>query len=331
MPIPRPSSPASPASLVSLTAALLLSFGMAGCLLGKADDPGYVLHLTLDDSLFRYDSINVVIADPVNPEIVIEPVYSGILPASRSIPAITLKRARDPFLVRVRGIRGEGQVGLETHIHYQGGVKRVVHVPKPPLTPINWLGRLSASPGTLAPPLSINNLAYTVTPAEGAASVTLDMMIAYSKAVLRVNGEIIPTGRLTRPFPTSSAGSMVSIQVTDLDATLAYTVSILPPPPPKPRIAQLSLAPSSVVLAPAFSPDVLAYTVSVPANVKDVSLTATVTMREEITLDVNGARWFSGVPGTITLDAPGDSKVVTVIVSHKNESRTYTLYFARAK
>jgi YVTN family beta-propeller protein len=90
-----------------------------------------------------------------------------------------------------------------------------------------------------------------------------------------------------------------------------------------------ALALNAGSLSPAFSPNVTAYTVELPADAANVDVTAT-TSDTVATMKVNGLTATSGMPRTVSLQ-PGNNTVTTAVYAQDGiNEKTYTLTINRA-
>lgn len=304
----------------NIPAGLLLAalLPLSGC---NVQDPGQgpiVLHLSLHDSLSRYDSVRIVIADAAHPESDLETVRSGPLATPSSIPAYTLTKAKDPFVVKVRGFRGNNQLALETHIYYEGGRKRVVYQGVPPQVPYNWLSRLTPSAGTLNPVFSLDQLAYTLTLPPNTASIHFDVKSAYDRAVTTVAGDTVKVGVPAKVFPVGSEDFTVPIAVTDLGTPRTYQVTVKPVNV-KARLDSVWF--SAGALEKPFDPENYEITLILPAGVNTVNLKFWTTDDATTALYFTGDRIFPGVTRTVTLSGPADVELATVVVQKSDTNK----------
>jgi hypothetical protein len=176
--------------------------------------------------------VAVILYDPADTARALDTLWNRSLSVpSSEISPFTLDPPRDPFLLKVRGYRSGEQLGVETHIFYHAGDRRVTHVALPPMVPFNTLGRLTPTPGALVPAWNPDSLRYRVQLPQGSGSVILDVVPRYHRAILVIDGEAIPATGTRKTFEVGPAGKTVVIQVTDLGATRTYQVILQPPQP----------------------------------------------------------------------------------------------------
>lgn len=216
-------------ALAALSAGAL---GLTGCgVLDREPEPGpMILNVSLHDSLSRYDRVAVILFDPADTSRALDTLWNRALSIpSSEISPFTLDPPRDAFLLKVRGYRSGEQLGVETHILYQAGARKVSHVNLPPMIPFNTLGRLAPTPGALEPAWNPDSMSYRVQLPPGSSSVSLDVLPRYHKAILVIDGMAVPATGTRKSFAVGPAGVTVVIQVTDLGVTRTYQVALLPP------------------------------------------------------------------------------------------------------
>lgn len=313
----------------NLPAGLLLAalLPLSGCSLQDAGQGPIVLHLSLHDSLKRYDSVQVMIADAARPDLDLERVRTGPLSELR-IPAYTLTKAGDPFVVKVRGYRGNHQLALETHIYYESGRKRVVHQGVPPQVPNNWLTLLEPSVGELTPAFSLDRLEYTLDLPPNTPVLYFDVTPVYGRAVTTVAGDTLKVGASQKVFAISGDPFTVPITVTDLGSPRTYNVRVKPVFP-KARLD--SIWHSAGALEQPFHPDSGNITVILPDTVNSVQLKFWTADDATTTITYAAQPIFAGVARTVTLSSrPSHVEVASIVVQKSADNRfEYTLTVKR--
>jgi hypothetical protein len=295
---------------------------LLGCGMQESGEGPIVLHLTLHDSLQRYDSVQVAVADAAHPETDLEMVRSGPL-RTRQIAAYTLTRAKDPFLVKVRGYRANHQLALETHIYYEAGRKRVERKEVPPQVPCNWLTRLAPSAGSLSPPFSLDQLEYTLDLPPNTSILQFKTESAYDKAVTTVAGDTVKVGAAAKVFPILGDSFSVPITVTDLGAPRTYKVAVKPVNP-KARLDSVWF--SAGALQQPFDPENPFIVIVLPADVNTVQVKFWTADDASTSILIDGQRLFAGVPKTVTLSSATDGQFVAMVVQKSAENKfQYTL------
>lgn len=319
---------------VRILLATLLS--LAGCELpGKGEDARpIVLHLSLDDSLVRFDSVHVALTHPADPGNELENVWKGPLPDPTKIPAHTLTVATDPFLVKVLGFRkvygfnSREQLAMSTHIIYEHGSKRVVYQAVPVQVPFNRLARLTPSEGTLEPPFNLDVSTYQLSLPRGVSVVSFDVLSEYTRAIIAVGGQPARAGS-PRLFAVGDKDTTVAITVFDQEQTRTYTVKVIPVKPPP--VVLDSLWYSIGTLTPAFHPDTLAFLLVIPSAASSVDIKLWPADPANQSAFFAGQNVFPGQANTVRLNAPGDTTLKTMAVSKDTSRRDYTIRIGRAK
>jgi hypothetical protein len=141
----------------------------------------------------------------------------------------------------------------------------------------NNLSALSVTPGTLAPVFAPDQLPYTVDVATGVSSLTITATVQDSNASVMINGQGISSGQPRENSPLGPPGSdtLITILVrAPSGAEKTYTVTVKRPLPSS-NAALSALTVSAGNLIPGFTADTLPYTLTVPASVDSLTVTAT--------------------------------------------------------
>ncbi|NOU10194.1 MAG: cadherin-like beta sandwich domain-containing protein [Nitrospira sp.] len=141
----------------------------------------------------------------------------------------------------------------------------------------NILSSLTVSVGTVTPVFSPATLPYTVDVATGVSSLTVTATVQDSNASLMINGQGISSGQPREISPLAPPGSdtLITILVrAPSGAEKTYTVTVKRLPPSS-NAALSALTVSAGNLIPGFTADTLPYTVTVPASVDSLTVTAT--------------------------------------------------------
>ncbi len=196
------------------------------------------------------------------------------------------------------------------------------------VNPAVELSRLTVSPGTLAPAFTGATTQYSVDLSNSVTTTTITAQPAVSGDTVTINGQA-STSRVITLGPAGST-TPVSIVVSESGSnSRTYTVLL--------NRAELTgdnslqrLSISSGTLDPAFDPNTLNYTVNVASGVATMRVTPTA-QDPAATLRVNGQAATSGQAQTIPLSDPGQSTVVSIVVTAQNGTpQQYTLVVSRA-
>jgi hypothetical protein len=292
-----------------------------------------VLKLQLNDSLSRYDYLEITLLDHQDTNRILENVFLGPLPGDSHIPDHILQEARDrDFIVKVAGYTSDKQLLLETLIYYQGGQRSVVHKPVPPYLPRVQLQTISASIGTLTPAFNAEVTYYQLLVPEGASSLTLGIKPVFARAQVTLDGDSIPFGSASKPIAIDTVRDTVAIQVTDASQgpafTRGYRIILVPTLPPPLQLA--SLVPSVGSLVPPFRPDITMYTLSLPYAVDRVTFTMRPLVPSSMTMIFSGFSIFPGEASRPIIVDPGRSDLAYVEVHRASEMTYYQVIVDRA-
>lgn len=183
------------------------------------------------------------------------------------------------------------------------------------VNPVVELASLTVTPGTLQPTFDRSTTQYSVDLTSNIASVTITAQPAVAGDSVSING-VKATSRVITLGPAGSTTS-VNIAVSESDSnSRAYTVLITRAGPGgNNSLDNLTVSPG--ILAPTFNANELIYTVDVTNTVPTVEITPTL-QDPAATMRVNGQAATSGLPQTITLNGPGQSTPITIIVTAQN-------------
>ncbi len=141
----------------------------------------------------------------------------------------------------------------------------------------NILSNLTVSSGSLTPGFSPGTLNYTVDVATDASSLTVTATVQDSNASLMINGQGISSGQPREISPLAPPGSNTLITIlvqTPSGAEKTYTVTVKRPLPSS-NAALSALTLTAGTMNPGFAAGTLNYTVTVPASVDSLTVTAT--------------------------------------------------------
>ena len=199
------------------------------------------------------------------------------------------------------------------------------------LDPGPQLANLSVSGASLQPPFTSDTSSYNVDLLSNQQDITISATKSEPNDVLS-GGISAPAGQVTgqatvqAPGPGSTKDVSLTVSSSDGRAKI-YTITL--------RAITLagdntlkSLTVSPGTLAPIFSAATQNYTVNVASTVTDVTVVAT---KSDPNAVISGDLPNEG-RATLTLDGPGTTKIVSLIVTASNgTSRTYTITVTRAR
>ncbi|HSA87106.1 MAG TPA: cadherin-like beta sandwich domain-containing protein [Nitrospira sp.] len=192
------------------------------------------------------------------------------------------------------------------------------------------LAGLLVSGASLQPPFAAETMGYSVdipgnTPEVTVSATKSDPNDVLSGAVTAPAGQAAGQATISAPGPGSTKD--VSLTVTSPDGRAKiYTITLKAiTPGGDNNLKSLTLSPGT--LSPAFSSGIQVYTVDVAAAVAEVTVSAT---KSDPNAVLSGDVPDTG-QATVTLDGPGTTKIVSIIVTAPNgTSKTYTITVKRA-
>ncbi|MGZ8365143.1 MAG: cadherin-like beta sandwich domain-containing protein, partial [Nitrospira sp.] len=185
------------------------------------------------------------------------------------------------------------------------------------VNPVVELASLTVDPGTLQPAFSGGTTQYTVDLSNNITSVTVTAQPAVAGDTVTINGQATTSSvvNLGAAGTTTSVNIVVSETGTN---SRTYTVLLVRAGLTGNNSLQ-NLTVSSGALAPAFDPNVQAYTVDVANNVGSIAVTPSLS-DPAATMTVNGQPTGSGQAQTITLGPSGQTTNITIVVTAQNGS-----------
>jgi hypothetical protein len=207
-----------------------------------------------------------------------------------------------------------------------------VSTPPPPPSPDSQLSSLTVPPGTLVPTFSGTTNSYTVDVTSDISSVTVTAQTQNSEATVSINGNKATTSQASQSVTLGGPGSstQIPIVVTAPNGTQATYVVTVNRAALAGNNSLQSLTVSPGILAPAFDANTLNYSVNVGSSVSSLNVTA-ILQDANASMTVNGQATNSGQARTITLQGPGLSTLVTIVVTAPNlNQKTHTVLVNRA-
>ncbi len=200
-----------------------------------------------------------------------------------------------------------------------------------PLSGNNALSNLTVSSGSLTPGFSPGTLNYTVDVATGVSSLTVTATVQDSNASLMINGQGISSGQPREISPLAPPGSdtLITILVrAPSGAEKTYMVTVKRPLPSN-NASLSNLTVTAGTLNPGFASDTLNYTVTVPASVDSLTVTATKSDLNAVMSALGSVIAPAGVPTGSVSSALGLGTTtlvtITVIAQDGESTRLYTI------
>jgi hypothetical protein len=183
------------------------------------------------------------------------------------------------------------------------------------VNPAVELASLTITPGTLQPAFSGGTTQYRVDLTSSVESVLVNAQAAVSGDTVTINGQATTSRSIT--LEPAGSTTIVTIVVSESNtSSRTYTLRLDRAGLAGTNSLQ-SLTVSSGTLAPAFNADTLVYTAMVANNVASANVTPALS-DPAATLTVNGQAAISGQARAITLNGPGQSTTITIIVTAQN-------------
>ncbi len=196
------------------------------------------------------------------------------------------------------------------------------------VNPVVELASLTVTPGTLQPSFSGATTQYTVDLANTVTSVTVTAQPAVAGDSVTINGQ----ATTSRPVQLGEAGTTTPVNIVVSESgtnSRTYTVLLRKASlTGNNSLRSLSISPGS--LEPEFNGNTLSYEVSVTGNADSMRVTPTLD-DPAATMTVNGQTAASGQAQTVPLRDPGQTTILTIIITAQNGSqKSYFITVERA-
>jgi len=196
------------------------------------------------------------------------------------------------------------------------------------VNPVVELRSLAVTPGTLQPSFNGATTQYKADLANNITSVTVTAQPAVAGDNVTINGE----ATTSRAIALDAAGTTTPVNIVVSESgtnSRTYTVLLTKASlTGNNSLRSLSISPGP--LDSPFNANTLSYEVSVASNVNSMRVTPTLD-DPAATMTVNGQTATSGQAQTIPLNDPGQSTVVSVVVTAQDGTqKQYTLVVSRA-
>ncbi|CUS36415.1 cadherin-like beta sandwich domain-containing protein [Candidatus Nitrospira nitrificans] len=174
---------------------------------------------------------------------------------------------------------GPSDTEIEILVTAPNGTQKtyLITVSREALSGNNNLSALTVTPGALAPAFTPDQLTYTVDVATGVSRLTVTATVQDSNAGLLIDGQGISSGQPREISPLAPPGSDTVITIlvrAPSGAEKTYRVTVKRPLPSS-DAALSALTVSAGILNPGFAAGTPTYTVTVPAGVDSMTVTAT--------------------------------------------------------
>jgi len=259
-------------------------------------------------------------------------IYNGAeIDLSDAISALQVLSAMAPAGISPAGdVNGDARIGLQEVVY----VLQVVAGLRADIGGDNAaLSALTFCCGPLTPSFDPAVFSYTTTVENGISEITVTPTAADSNATIDVEGVVVASGDASAPIHVNVGLNTVDIVVTAENnvTTRTYTINVCRQQVDESSNAYLSdLSFSGSVLSPAFHPDTLQYTATVPADTPQITVTAT-SQASGACIMINGALATSGIPSSPIplVDGENDPIIVQVAAEDSSTVKTYQIVVTR--
>lgn len=189
----------------------------------------------LNDSLKRFDSVDIAILVAADTSNVVGSMWSGKLPDPAAVPSYRLDDAEDRALaIRVRAYNASGQLILDMIISKVGGTQTVQNLPVyvPPVPPSLALAALQPSPGALVPAFDSAHKDYTIKLSYAESTLTLKAVPAFAEASVHAGALVLKSGQASEPIHLNVGDNPITVTIAAGKDSGAYTVMAMRAPAP---------------------------------------------------------------------------------------------------
>lgn len=197
------------------------------------------------------------------------------------------------------------------------------------VNPVAELASLTVTPGALQPAFTGGTTQYTVDLTREVTSVRITAQPAVAGDTITINGQA--TTSSTIALGQEGSTTSVSIVVSESSNNSRTYIVLLKRASLAGNNSLQSLAVSPGTLAPAFNANTQNYSVDVADNIGSVTVTPTLS-DPAATMTVNGNPGASGQASTVSLNGPGKSTVIPIVVTAQNgNEKTYQVSVNRGE
>ncbi len=279
-------------------AAVCLAIGLSffACHPGETAPEERYVSIRLNDSLSRYDSVEVLVLSAADTAKLLGRIWAGPLPQPGALPDYRLQDGENGSLaVRVRAWDTAGVLALDQLLYKVDGKPKVISLPVPASGkpgPSTALKSLVLAPGELAPAFDSARLDYAVALAYEQGTVTLTAVPVADSADIRLEGARIAAGVPSDPVDLLVGENELSVRVTVGDSSRLYSIGvtraprIVPPDTAKPDTTRPDTVKPDTTRPDTVKPDTTKppvkgwkYTADVDVNVKSLGLSQGTVLR----------------------------------------------------
>lgn len=223
-------NPAWQRALVLFAAALSGVSGLLQCQLANEPRRENYVSVKLDDSLKRYDSVEILILAAKDTSQVIGTVWSGPLAEPSRIQDYRLADGENRALaIRVRGFDAGGTLLLDMLISKSAGGQSVEHlpVPQPAPAPSARLASFHCSPGALIPAFDSSHYDYVVELPNADSSLVLTAIPNHPQAAMTLGAAPLASGKASAGMPLKVGANDFSLRVAAGRDSAVYTLKAI--------------------------------------------------------------------------------------------------------
>lgn len=189
------------------------------------------------------------------------------------------------------------------------------------------LATLELSVGAVSPTFSGATVAYTLAVGNGVTSTMVTATPVTVDATLQINNQAAQSGQAFGPIPLNVGSNSITITVTPRGSP-SKSYSVVVTRSANVNLSNLSL--SAGALSPAFSKDLVNYTVAAPNQPGQTTITATAEIAGS-TIIIGGVVAISGQPfGPVPLNVGANRFEIVVRAPVSGEEKKYTVVVTRA-
>lgn len=314
-------------SLYALLLAAVLAF--AGCQTVDPPPAQNLMYLQLDDSLKRYDLVQVDIYDRDSTSRLLTRLWNKALrDPARDIPAYDINAlGTNRFIIKVSAFKAN-HLALQTRIFYAPPPDHptVLHDSIPPLVPQNKLKSLTPSVGAMTPDFYPDSMSYQIKMPEKTDSLNFILVTAYQGATINFNGIPAVSGQATKYVKIGNTPDTLVAHVTDTStgtpSTLDYRIVVFPTLPQ--GVSLLSLVPSQGHLGTEFTSQQTVYNLYMDADKDTVSFLATASPGTTL-VTIDGLAVFPGQQSQVIKIDFGTTYTVPITVHRGSDVGYYQI------
>ncbi len=291
------------------------------CFLHCSDQgPATEEYLTFDlkDSLTLFDSVQIELVNPDNPNQVYQVIHAGKLtdPTLNHAKIKVAIPGSPSYVIRVRGWI-EQELGWDMLIVNVNGKNVVVSTALPPVRPyLVDLAQINPSAGTLEPEFQPGRVTYSLPIEMLTDSLSLKAIPADNRATVTIRKGLTNLGGDSIRMAVPEGSTELTVDVSNKgDKKSAYRITVLRPNIPEPRLRNLKV--SVGTLMPSFNAEGNWYSMTLPDSVTRLSFPEFV-LDTFVTAIVGGDTLQRGQkPNSVNLvTGPNDIKI-RVFTGHK--------------